>query len=205
MAVGTYALTSLEALKRYLNLTVDTYDTLLEELIDRATAQIEEYTDRKIKARDYSYDSDSDDYDSDNAVLDGNGLQELALPQYPIVSVTTVRISELSIDESTGVYLSGWFADKKRGILRLRGYEFTKGRANIELEYSAGFASIPDELAQAAIEQASWMYRQSPKGLGLLGVESRSMGDGSSISYVSGDLLPQVKRMVERYRKRFAI
>jgi len=203
MAVGTYALTSLANLKTYLNISGTTNNTFMETLVDRATALMEEYTRRNLKARDYSYDSDSEDYDKDNAVMDGNDRDVLILPQRPVNSLTTLRVNEQAISESTGVYVCGWMIDKKRGMVRLRCYLFTKGMDNVELAYNAGYSTVPDDLEQACIEQAAWMYKQSPVGQGLLGVSSRSLQDGS-ISYTAKDLLPQVKLVLQNYKQRFA-
>ena len=44
MAVGTYALITLQELKDQLGITVSTDDTQLERAIDRATARIEAFT-----------------------------------------------------------------------------------------------------------------------------------------------------------------
>ena len=203
MAVGTYALTSLANLKTYLNISGTTNNTFMETLVDRATALMEEYTRRNLKARDYSYDSDSDEYDKDNAVMDGNDRDVLILPQRPVNSLTTLRVNEQAIDESTGVYVCGWMIDKARGMVRLRCYLFTKGMDNIELAYNAGYSTVPDDLEQACIEQAAWMYKQSPVGQGLLGVSSRSLQDGS-INYTTRDILPQVKLVLQDYKQRFA-
>lgn len=204
MAVGTYALTSLANLKSYLNLSVTTHDTLLEKLVDRATSLAEDYTNRKLKARDYSYDSDADAYDADNAVLDGNDRDHMIMPQYPVNSVTTVRINTLSIDERDTVFDTGWVLDKKNGIIRLAGYVFTGGLKNIEFAYNAGYATVPDDLEQAVIEQAAWMFKQSTAGSALLGITAKTLPDGS-ISFSSGDILSQVKLVFNRYKKRIAL
>lgn len=204
MAVGEFALISLEELKAYLNLTVSTSDTLLEGLIDRTTSLFEDFTNRYLKARDYSYDSESDDYDPDNSILDGNDRDQIILPQYPINSVTTLRINEVAIEARDSLYSFGYIIGKKTGILRLSGYVFSPGMANIELEYNAGFDSMPDALKQACIEQAAWKYKQSAPGGALLGVNSKNLADGS-ISYTAKDLLPEVKMVLEKYKKRIAL
>lgn len=206
MAVGTHALTTLADVKAYLGLSdsFTDHDALLEGLIDAITATIERFCKRKLKARDYSYDEDSDDYDSDNAVLDGNGRDRLLLPQYPGNSVTTVRINELAIDQSTGVYVTGWVLDRASGVLYLRGYRFTRGLQNVELAYNAGYASVPDDLAQAAIAQTAWVYKEAPKAGNLLGVQSKTMPDGS-VSYSSRALLPAVKAALAGYTRREAL
>ena len=204
MAVGTYALTSLANLKSYLNLSITTHDTMLEDLVDRATELAENITNRKLKARDYHYDSDESAYDADNAALDGNDRDRIILPQYPINSVTTLRINTMAIDARGTVFDSGYVIDKKNGIIILAGYIFTGGIKNIELAYNAGYSTVPEDLAQACIEQAAWMFKQSSAGSSLLGVNNKNLPDGS-VSYTADDLLPQVRMVLERYKRRIAI
>lgn len=204
MAVGTYALTSLANLKEYLNITGDGNDTLLENLVDRATELIENFTNRKLKARDYHYDSDESAYDSDNAVMDGNDRDRMIMPQHPVNTVTTVRINTLSISVRSTVFDTGYVLDKKNGIIFLAGYIYTLGIKNIEFVYNAGYSTIPEDLEQACIEQAAWMWRQSTPGGAMLGVSAKTLADGS-VSYATKDLLPQVRRVLERYKKRIAL
>lgn len=204
MSVGTYALTSLAKLKEYLGITVTTWDTFLEGLVDAATAQAETYTNRNLKARDYSYDSDAAAYDPDNAVLDGNGLDRIVLPQYPIVSVTTLRIDTMEIEARSSLFSCGYVPDKASGIILLAGYLFTKGLRNIELAYNAGYSTVPANLEQAVIEQAAWLYKESNVGSALLGVSSKQLPDGS-LTFMDRDLLPAVKLVLNRYKKRFLV
>nr|BDD47302.1 hypothetical protein 5 [bacterium] len=204
MAVGTYALTTLVNLKSFMNITVSDNDTLLENCIDRATGYFETYTRRKLKARDYSYDSDAAAYDADNAIMDGNDQDQMVIPQYPLNSLTTLRINETEIEARSGVYSLGYILDKAGGIIRLSGYLFTKGLANIELAYNAGYSTVPDDLEQAAIEHAAWLFKQSTPGSSLLGISSKSLADGT-VSYSAKEILPEVRMVLEQYKKRFAL
>lgn len=204
MAVGTYALTTLAKLKTFLGISGTTNDTLLEACVDRTTALFEAVTRRKIMARDYTYDSDDAAYDQENAVLDGNDTDRLILPQYPVVSVTTVRINEIAIDERASVQNTGWVADKRIGVLYAVGHLFLRGIKNIELAYNAGYAAAPEDLENACIEQAACLFKKTAPGGNLLGVQSKSLPDGS-VSYTARDLLPEVSAVLERYKKRFAL
>lgn len=204
MAVGTYALTTLAKLKTFLGIPGTTNDTLLEDCVDRTTALFEHETRRNLMARDYSYDSDSEDYDPDNANLDGSGVDHLVLPQYPVNSVTTIRINETAIDERSTVLATGWVLNKKAGVLWMIGYIYTRGIKNIEIAYNAGFATAPEDLESACIEQAAWAFKQSTPGGALLGQASKSLADGS-VQFTTRDLLPRVRRVLDNYKKRFAV
>jgi hypothetical protein len=78
MAVGTYALTTLAQLKAHLGITVSTYDTILEQYIDHATAKIERWIGRQIKVRNYS------------EWYGGNDVRSVRVKQYPINNVVGV-------------------------------------------------------------------------------------------------------------------
>ena len=204
MSLSDYSLCSLSSLQDFMGITGFKNAGMLERCINRATALFEAVTRRKLAARDYSYDSDSDDYDADNAILDGTGRNELVLPQYPINSLSTLRIDTLEIDERSGVFDTGWVLDKQNGIIRLQGLVFSPGYKNIDIAYNAGFSTIPDDLAEAAMEQAAWFFKQSAPGGNLLGVSAKNLADGS-ISYTARDLLPGVKPVLETYKKRFTV
>jgi hypothetical protein len=96
MAVGPYALTSLANLKEYLGITGTGSDALLEKCIDRATARIEVYCGRKLKARNFA------------EWRNGCGSEEIRLYQYPVQSVTNVwtgNYSALVISALTQNYI----------------------------------------------------------------------------------------------------
>ncbi len=78
MAVGQYALTTLAGLKAHLGITVDTYDTILEQYIDHATAKIERWIGRQIKVRNYF------------EWYGGNNVRSVRVKQYPINNVVGV-------------------------------------------------------------------------------------------------------------------
>jgi hypothetical protein len=78
MAVGTYALTTLAGLKAHLGITVSTYDTILEQYIDHATAKIERWIGRQIKLRNYF------------EWYGGNDVRSVRVKQYPINNVVGV-------------------------------------------------------------------------------------------------------------------
>ena len=78
MSVGTYALSTLAGLKAHLGITVSTYDTILEQYIDHASAKIERWIGRQIKLRNYS------------EWYGGNDVRSVRVKQYPINNVVGV-------------------------------------------------------------------------------------------------------------------
>lgn len=198
--MGDYDLIQELDVREYEGITSHGDNELLTRIIERVTSRFERFCDRQFADRAYSYLTDPD-----NAKLDGlnnpNQRQIIALRQYPIISVTTVRINEVAYTESTSIYNSGWFIySKEAGLLGLRGYEWLQGAQNIELVYTAGYATIPEDLQEACIKQVLWHYKQG-KGAHLLGVSGKSLADGSVNLYATNALLPEVKEVLMRYKR----
>jgi hypothetical protein len=205
MALGPYALTTLGDLKAYLNITGSENDGLLEALIERVSELFCEFTNRNIAARDYHWDPEEEDYDPSAALLDGNGLRVIQLPQYPVNSITALLVNSMAIPRAGGYSESGWIDDgtlKASGLLRLRSFVFSRGEANVALAYNAGYLTVPKDLAQAAIEQAAFKFQEGFKG--RLGVGQRSFPPGS-IKLETGEFLPQVREVLERYTRRVVL
>lgn len=198
MALSADALTSLTALKSYLQISGDQHDALLESLIEAVSAQFNAYTGRLLTARDYSWREADPEYDSDNAVLDGTGLAELIVPQYPVQSLDGLSVGGAELDLELAAL------DRAAGVLSLKSGVFPRGKENVGLIYRAGFAAVPPDLAQAALEQAAVRFQESAAGHGRLGISARTLADGS-LSYASSALLAQVREVLDRYRNRIAL
>ncbi len=134
MPLATNALTSLSAMKSYLKieLTQTSDDSLLEDLINASSNQIEGYCKRKFKEQTYT----DEEYD-------GNGLKYLYLQQYPVKSISSVTVDETTL--STDSYK----IKKSNGnLIRVKG-TWPKGDINILLTYIAGYIEIPSDLELA--------------------------------------------------------
>jgi len=205
--MGSYDLCTKEQVEAFYGLTTDTDDDLIDDLIEKVSAQFDAYCGRRLYGQEYDYET-AEIWHNKNAILNGitNLLIDdlLPLPQWPIVDVTTVRINEMAIDESTGISVSGWYIfDWPGGILGLRGYHWSAGRKNIELVYNAGYDSTntPNEwemLEQACIEQVLWAFKQGKKDY-LLGVKGKNFPDGSINLFQTKWLLPQVKATLDNF------
>ncbi len=190
----SYDLIASETLKAYMGIDGSQQDALLESLIRQCTALFENVCNRKFKARNYSYDPDSDDYDADNAILSGNDTGELVLPQFPVNSLTTLIVDGITIPEPSLYGRDGM----------IMNVFFPKGVQNVKVVYNAGYAEIPGDLEMVCIEQCAWLFKQSPAGGNLLGVSSKSLADGS-VSYSARGLLPTAKEVLQKYRNRWVL
>lgn len=130
--------------KRHLNLLFDTDgsysfgddDTLIEGLITASRKYLEEYTGLSFGEKTII------------AVL-RNELGEIEIPYGPIVEIVSVKNAdgeELTADTD----------------YKLQGRKYPKlvcpCASYVEIEYTAGFATLPADLKQAVIVEAAWRY-----------------------------------------------
>lgn len=189
MTVDADALTSLDDLKEYIGLTTGDHDLLLENLIDRATDLFETYCDRKFAAAAYT------------EYHDGRGLDKLFPKQWPVNSVTSIHDDSDWTWGADTLIDAGDYRIAHDGYIQMKTSTFSDDVQNVKIVYNGGYSTIPEDLAQACIEQAAWMFKQSPEGSALLGVSAKSFPDGS-VSYTTRDLLSQVTLVLEKYRRR---
>jgi hypothetical protein len=88
-------------------------------------------------------------------------------------------------------------ADADAGLILLDGTAFQTGIKNIKIVYVGGYASMPADLEQAAIEMA-WAAREKGER-NLIGVRSRSVADGS-VQFVNLDWgSPNLQAIIQKY------
>lgn len=121
----------------------------------------------------------------------------LIVARPPLISITNLW-DDPARAYTTPLAATSYVIDSaEAGIIRLDGVTFSKGLRNIKLTYSGGFATIPKDLEEAAIELV-WAARE--KGVNnLVGVRSRSVADGS-VQYVNLGWGSLVDDIVSQYR-----
>jgi hypothetical protein len=80
--------------------------------------------------------------------------------------------------------------------LALRGYVFTRRLQNVLVTYTAGFATAPPDIAQAAIELVALRYRERSR----IGETSRALTGGETVTYSTRDMSDDVKLLLSQYR-----
>jgi hypothetical protein len=130
-----------------------------------------------------------------NETRDGHGGSRLMLRQAPVTGVSSITVDGTAIPAATGPLVSGFVFD---GLsITLRGYAFTLGVQNVELSYTAGYAAVPADLAQAVIEWAALRYKEREH----IGQTSKALGDGQTVAYWVKDMPEFVRRMLDNYRR----
>lgn len=121
----------------------------------------------------------------------------LMIARPPIVSITNIWDDPARVYTTPLAASSYVIDDAEAGVIRLDGLTFSKGLRNIKITYVGGFATIPTDLEQAAIELV-WAARE--KGVNnLVGVRSRSVADGS-VQYVNLGWGGLAQDIVAKYR-----
>lgn len=181
MAVGD--LTSAAAAKAYLGVSGTTDDALFGTLVTAASQYVQAWLTRTIAATDYTQ------------RFNGPGGHQLVLPHLPINSVASLMIDGVAVPACAVEGGIGYRFDDV--AIYLLGYTFTRGLQNVLITWNAGFATTPPDIAQATVELVAIVYRDRDR----IGQLSKSLGNGETVSFFSGDLTPRVKTLLNQYKK----
>jgi hypothetical protein len=172
-------------------------DLILSRLITAASGLILKYTGRP------SFTSQSF-----VETRNGNGAPRMTTIQYPIISVASVQVNGLTVQQSTAPGLSGWAYDLYTiYLVGCLNYwpgiwigqnvgVFLRGLQNVVLTYTAGYATIPYDITQACIE----LVAQKQVRKSHVDQVSASMSQMQTITYSQKDIPPEVKTTLDRYR-----
>ena len=132
MALVNHALTTVDRTKTFLGISDNTYDTVLEALISSVTDFIEHECDRRFKKTSYT-----------GILLDGEGKNELILPQWPVISSETFKLYERDTveygnDSWCEIDSDDYRIDYDAGIVRAN-FKFLNGFQNYKVDYTAGY------------------------------------------------------------------
>ena len=159
-----------------------TDDALLTRFVTAASQFIQSWLGRPIAMADWV------------EVRDGSGGQRLALANIPVAEVLSVAIDGIDIPPAESALAAGYVFTPTE--LVLRGYVFTRRTLNIVVTYTAGYAEVPPELAQACIELVCLRYRERSR----TGEVSKALGGGETVTYSQKDMSDDIKTILSRYR-----
>ncbi len=182
MAAGD--LTTLDAVRQWLNLTTALPDELLTRLISAASAFIQgpEGLGYQVAEQDYVL------------VLDGRGGDILALgSKPPLTAVASLKVDGVDIPPGAAASDRGYHFSPS--AVWLTGYRFTAGRSNVELHCTRGWAAVPAALEQLCIELVGLVY----KGKEHIGQESAGL-KGETVTF-SRDLPEPLRRQLLAWKQ----
>ncbi len=169
--VDSDALTTLANVKYALQIPqgTTTFDDSLATMINLASKSIEARCRRQFKQATYT-----------DKRYSGNGECLLFLPQYPVISVTSIYLDGvLQVAFDPDAQAGDYILHAEHGILE-RPAGWSRGRQNIKVTHVANFATIPPAVAEICI---AWVSRVFKGQLG--GVQDQSM-DGYRVAFGAG-------------------
>lgn len=176
-------LTTLANVKDWLEIEADQTDddATLSRLITAASGWLERWLNRQIRLADY------------DELRDGTGAATLVLKQYPVVAIASLAIDGRAVPAAGSATAPGYRIVGRR--VALNGYAFTRGIGNVAVSYSAGYAEVPPEIEQAAIELVARRYR----GRKHTGLVSEAFAQQTT-SYSQADMADETQTALEQYR-----
>ena len=195
-------ISSTTRLKRYIGISGTDDDSLLAELIAEIDAKAKLIMGgRIVESTVYA-----------NARIDGSGRDELLLPQFPVTALSDVRMANdyAFADATVLVEDDDYTYDPDSGIITHLSGVWSEGVRNVRLTFTAGYATVPDDLIEAASHCVADRYtraKQLASGQSQAELVSESLSGGRSESHRS-DMDPQwnipatAVAVFKQYRKR---
>lgn len=152
----------------FLQVDISTPDQIAaaERAVEEATAAIRNYTRQYLEL-----------VSGETITLDSKGWARLFLPELPVVSVAAV------VEDGETLTVDDDYKLGEHGILhRTGGAKWASGIQIIEVTYTHGYATLPDDIVAIATRAASRAYQSGLRAAedeALLGVQSKSLGDFS--------------------------
>lgn len=178
-------LCALADVKTYLGITDTNTDAVLTDLVSKASAMVEAFCNRTFGQASYT------------ETLNGNGRAQLCLKNTPITAVASVAINDAPVSAAVGATGTGYVFDKLSVYLRPGGYPctFSKGVQNVTIAYTAGYAAIPLDVAQACIELVAHKFAKRSR----IDKASETLGTQQTISFSQADMPAQVRTALKPY------
>ena len=127
--------------------------TMIEDMINAVSSEFEKFCNRKLVARDYTYDTESNDYNIDllhYALFDAPQGYTFWFPTYPVNSVSEFLVSGLEIsvaaaddyDASNGYLLY----PRKGKLIYSQGFDFSYLQ-NVQVKWNGGYGEDHESMS----------------------------------------------------------
>lgn len=130
-------------------------------------------------------------------IRDGTGTNVMMFTHYPVTAVSAVEVGipggRSPLTENVDYV---WTST----AVKLLSGKFPKGVASVRLAYSAGYASYPADLVDAATKATAYKYRQ----LERLGQTSKTLA-GETVNFDLDEFPKDVVGTLENYKRRIQL
>jgi hypothetical protein len=200
-------LTTLEDVKVWLqtgqNAFPATDDALLTRLITAASQLIQTWLNRPIALQEWI-----ETRDGLGNVLGPSDVR-YQFAAFPASAVSRVVVDGVVIpaipapsSEQPGTTAVSTFAAQAGYLftptqLAIRGYSVPRKAGCVTMQYTAGYAVTPPDLAQACIDLVALRYRERSR----IGEVARAIGGGQTVSYTQKDMSDSIKTLIQQYRR----
>jgi Phage gp6-like head-tail connector protein len=179
-----------------------TDDALLTRLITAASQLIQTWLNRQIALQDWI-----ETRDGAGTALGACDMR-YQFGAFPVRAVSLVTVDGLTIppiptspQAPPGRTVVSTFATQAGYLftptqLVIRGYVVPRKAGCVTLQYTAGYAVTPPDLAQACVELVALRYRERTR----IGEVSKSMGSAETVSYSQKDMTDSIKTLLQQYR-----
>lgn len=172
-------------MKTYLAISGAEHDSLLNSLIPAVSEAIENYCRRR-----FAQESLVEYYDG--------GSFSIILARFPVLSIDSVYTDPSGqLNPGTLISSDSYVLYPDPGLLILHSGKFPSGKRAVKVSYTAGYATIPDDLKQSATMLVSAWFIRARQGAD--GISSESIAD-YSVSFGPKRLPPAVRSVLDFYR-----
>lgn len=169
---------TLSELKDRLEISTTEHDDAYEALIDAVSDFIKSYTEYDWVETTYL------------EKIDGHDLNSIVLSNKPLVELKSLAIGDKEPTEDEYVVY------EKQAIIKLVNKYFNKGSQNVEVEYTAGYSDIPDNIKDICVDLINYKFNQRD----YPGIESYSIGD-ESIKFGKNDIPDEILNQLDNNSK----
>lgn len=138
-------------------------------------------------------------------VYDGNDSQVLMLKNYPVSSVSSVKINNVAMVISGGYGTPGIIISNGRRAISFSYdsyYKFYSGIGNVQVVYTAGYDYVPEDLEQAACEAVATNYKRRA----WTDMQSKSIsaqGATGTTTYRAWKFTPNIEAVLSSYERKW--
>lgn len=171
-------------------------DEKLQRIADETEAEVKEFLNRDLETAAYT------------EKYDGTGTDKLVLKQYPITSITSVKVYD-GLDSLNAEVWDTWVqgTDYERFVysdedttLFVGGTTFPEGTQNIEVVYVAGYGAtaIPKDIERAC-KQLFTLNWNEQEGRRTIGLSAVGVGAEKTVS-IDLEARDKILKRIEKYR-----
>jgi hypothetical protein len=177
------ALVTLNEAKAWMSITDSAQDTQITDLITKASAAVEDYLDRPATSQ------------ASTELYDGLGGRRLFTSRWPITAVSSILIDGQAVASGTFVF--------QGRMIQLRSGTFTLGELNVEVTYTAGWTTLPDEVRTATLMTLQAMLFGTAADPNLVSESAGGVFGGSFISTGPGSIPPAARSYLDSHLPTF--